>query len=126
MLAARIKQETRARFDDAAQAESFEQIANVVALLLNIRVERIESVMIQSDGNGGVTNLGKNLQGVVEAMVRETVGVVAKAHHGTASMYATSGTCLRSSSSMPLTTSMMELGQFPHTPPSRMRATPSV
>src|SRR4051794_30144693 len=25
---------------------------------------------------------------------------------------------------MPLTTSMMELGQEPHTPPSRMRATP--
>src|ERR1019366_2914993 len=115
-----------AGFDDAAPLQPVEQRTNAFALPGAIGIKRIERVMIEGDGDREIAEIGQDLQGFFEPMMGESVRIVTQQHHGTASMNATSGTCLRSSSSMPLTTSMMELGQFPHTPPSRMRATPSV
>jgi len=125
MLPPRIEQKSRSRLDHATQMQRLKLISKRFAALGQIRLVGIQDVIIERQGHTSVTQFREDGKGILQPMMGEAVGVVAEAHcYTTGSMYSTSGTRRRSSSSMPIITAMIVLGQPLHTPSSRTRATP--
>ncbi len=82
MFSPGIEQKSRAGLDDAAKLQISQQAGDALALTVAISAERIERIMIKRDRDAIVAKLRQDEQRVIEPMMRETVGVVAKKHGG--------------------------------------------
>ncbi len=80
MLVARVEQETRAGLDRDGETESAQPIADDRELAHRIGIVRVESVMVEGEGDAAIAQLSEDGQGVVEMVVRETIGIVAETH----------------------------------------------
>src|SRR5581483_11911198 len=88
MFAARVEQEPRARLDHRTQPIALEQGTDGRELGREARGERVEGVVVERQGDGPVTELRQDRQGVFQAVMREAVGVVAEAEHSESRMQA--------------------------------------
>jgi len=80
VFSARVKEETCSGFDDTAEFTFSEDSGYSTKLIRKVPIAGIESTVVQSDRNAAIAKIGQDVQGVFEAMVSETVGVVAEEH----------------------------------------------
>ena len=80
MLATGIEQEPRPRFDDAAQLALLQQAPNSLGVSMGIRRFGIQDMMIDSERDAAVSQIGENRERIIETMMSETVCVVTEEH----------------------------------------------
>jgi hypothetical protein len=81
MFAPRIQQKPRSRFDHTAQLQPFQLPAQRRHSFWQVRLERVQDVMVEGDPNGPVTKFREDFQSILQAMMGEAVGVIAEQHH---------------------------------------------
>src|ERR1700722_14182718 len=80
MFATRVEQKAGAGFDDRTQRVFFQQNLHVRKLPAEVKVKRIERMVVERQSNTAISQLRQDDKGVIEAVMGEAVGVVAKQH----------------------------------------------
>src|SRR5262245_35992117 len=80
MFAPRIEKKPRASFDDAAQPQSAKKGTDLIDLVNEVGGVGVQGMVVQGDSDALVTQVGEDMQGIIQAMVSEAVSVVPETH----------------------------------------------
>src|SRR5438132_5657466 len=80
MFAPAVEEETSPGFDDRTKIARLQNLAYIAQLHRQIGIKRIEGVIIERDGDALITEVGEDVERILQRMMRKAVGVVAEEH----------------------------------------------